>query len=245
MAIMLNDWAGLAARDPRGQRALLEDVFDADLTDYEILAASYEGYDYEGKAWVLARRISTSELVMVHGSHCSCNGLEGQWEPEPTTLAYLLSDHNPWRNKTPEVRAMLDRLQYQQRFFPRTKRGADLPDLPRPPEFPEITIGSAWPPWRNKTPEVPRGKTLGEVLAEKFAGLNESDDRGAEDAEGPYDHCPGCGSYELCWGVPEDDAPCEVPEHFQDPDPFVWTDGPRKSRPPEASSDPAETRDSR
>lgn len=28
----------------------------------------------------------------VHGYHCSCDGFEGQWKPEPTTKEYLKSD---------------------------------------------------------------------------------------------------------------------------------------------------------
>lgn len=87
----------------------------------EVLFASYGGADYEGDAVVVFRKGGT--LYEVHGSHCSCNGLEDQWEPEETTVAalamrkptnkdkyyYFLSEHEPeaqeafWR--------LVDRLQ--------------------------------------------------------------------------------------------------------------------------------------
>lgn len=56
-------------------------------TDEEILMASYGGASYEGDAFVLFQR--DGKLYEVHGSHCSCYGLEGQWEPEETTWAAL------------------------------------------------------------------------------------------------------------------------------------------------------------
>jgi hypothetical protein len=52
-----------------------------------ILFASYECEAYEGSAYVLYEE--NGKLFEVHGSHCSCMGLEGQWEPEETTLDSL------------------------------------------------------------------------------------------------------------------------------------------------------------
>jgi hypothetical protein len=54
-------------------------------TEREILYASYGGY--EGWAFVLFKR--KGKLYEVTGSHCSCYGLEGQWEPEETSWAAL------------------------------------------------------------------------------------------------------------------------------------------------------------
>jgi len=52
-----------------------------------ILFASY-GYDnYSGDAWVLFEQ--DGELFEINGSHCSCYGLEGQWEPERVSLKEL------------------------------------------------------------------------------------------------------------------------------------------------------------
>jgi hypothetical protein len=32
------------------------------------------------------------QLYEVHGGHCSCYGLEGQWSPEETSKEYLLGE---------------------------------------------------------------------------------------------------------------------------------------------------------
>ena len=32
----------------------------------------------------------SNRMYEVHGSHCSCNGFEGQWEPEETTVEAIL-----------------------------------------------------------------------------------------------------------------------------------------------------------
>lgn len=53
----------------------------------EILLASYGTPSYEGYAFVLFKR--DGKLWEVNGSHCSCYGLEGQWEPEETTVEAL------------------------------------------------------------------------------------------------------------------------------------------------------------
>jgi hypothetical protein len=51
-------------------------------TENEILFAAYEGGSYEGDAEVLYER--DGKLFEVQGGHCSCNGLEGQWNPIET-----------------------------------------------------------------------------------------------------------------------------------------------------------------
>lgn len=59
------------------------------LEDAELLFASYS-YSYEnygGDAIVVFRK--DGEFKIVTGGHCSCNGLEGQWSPEPTTVEAL------------------------------------------------------------------------------------------------------------------------------------------------------------
>lgn len=76
-------------------------VHDDMISENEILIASYGGTSYDGDAFVLFERGGT--LYEVHGAHCSCNGLEGQWEPEETTAeaialrfkekGYFFSDH--------------------------------------------------------------------------------------------------------------------------------------------------------
>ena len=53
-----------------------------------VLLASYGTPSYEGYAFVLFER--DGKLYEVNGSHCSCYGLEGQWEPEETNVEALL-----------------------------------------------------------------------------------------------------------------------------------------------------------
>lgn len=55
--------------------------------DCEFIFAAYDQGNYEGEALVLFR--SGDKLFEVNGGHCSCCGLEGQWEPEETTVAAL------------------------------------------------------------------------------------------------------------------------------------------------------------
>lgn len=60
---------------------------DNKMKDYEevnILFASYTYVCYDGSAFVLFEK--DGKLYEVNGSHCSCYGLEGQWEPEETSL---------------------------------------------------------------------------------------------------------------------------------------------------------------
>jgi hypothetical protein len=53
------------------------------LQDVNVLIAAYDIPSYEGYAFVLFERCGL--LYEVHGYHCSCYGLENQWEPEMTT----------------------------------------------------------------------------------------------------------------------------------------------------------------
>jgi hypothetical protein len=68
----------------------------------KILFAFYEYADYSGNAWVLF--LQDGKLYEVNGGHCSCYGLEGQWDPEPTTLkdiAFRIKNGNwgyAWRS---------------------------------------------------------------------------------------------------------------------------------------------------
>ena len=54
-----------------------------DLRDVFILLAWYGGGCYDGSAFVLFEH--RGKLYEVNGGHCSCYGLEGQWDPEETT----------------------------------------------------------------------------------------------------------------------------------------------------------------
>jgi hypothetical protein len=55
--------------------------------DIEVLFASYGTGCYCGEAAVVFRK--AGQLYEVHGSHCSCYGLEGMWKPEEATVESL------------------------------------------------------------------------------------------------------------------------------------------------------------
>ena len=52
--------------------------------DFKVLMAWYDYEDYDGSAFVLFER--NNQLYEVHGSHCSCYGLEECWDPELTSI---------------------------------------------------------------------------------------------------------------------------------------------------------------
>lgn len=58
-----------------------------DLAGIKILLAWYGYVDYDGLAFVLFER--DGRLYEVNGGHCSCYGLEAQWDPEETTVEAL------------------------------------------------------------------------------------------------------------------------------------------------------------
>lgn len=58
-----------------------------DFEDAEVLLAYYSYEDYFGEAFVLYRK--NGNLFEVNGSHCSCYGLEYQWDPENVTVEEL------------------------------------------------------------------------------------------------------------------------------------------------------------
>jgi len=63
--------------------------------DEDILFAEYTSECYDGHAIVVFQQ--DGHLFEVNGSHCSCYGLEGQWEPERTSreaLAMRVGEYN-------------------------------------------------------------------------------------------------------------------------------------------------------
>lgn len=77
-SVFLNDWE------------CVKDVFHDfkhERGNAKILFASYRYEDYSGSAFVLFSE--DGELYQVHGSHCSCFGLEDQWSPEKVNLEAL------------------------------------------------------------------------------------------------------------------------------------------------------------
>ncbi len=71
------------------KKAKMKDALESDRWKGidEVLLASYTYEDYSGDAFVLFRK--GDKLYEVNGGHCSCYGLEGQWEPEDTNVEAL------------------------------------------------------------------------------------------------------------------------------------------------------------
>ena len=63
-------------------------VTDDSLNGAFIILAWYGYGDYDGSAFVLYER--DGQLYEVNGGHCSCYGLEDQWDPEKTDAKALL-----------------------------------------------------------------------------------------------------------------------------------------------------------
>jgi hypothetical protein len=76
-----------------GEFTRASDVFDAfevsadDRKDCIILYASYDIDGYDGSAHVIFYK--DENLYEVNGGHCSCYGLEGQWDPEIIDLEVI------------------------------------------------------------------------------------------------------------------------------------------------------------
>lgn len=66
--------------------------------EYQIIIAVLNSYDYEEDSYFLLLHKSTGKLFENFGSHCSCYGFEGQFEPEETSVVYLMSDNYQHRN---------------------------------------------------------------------------------------------------------------------------------------------------
>jgi hypothetical protein len=91
-SIFLNDWSsknGVISDFEENKYDYEKDEYvrTNDVDDVNILFASYGCANYSGDAWVLFEQ--NGELFEVNGNHCSCYGLEGQWNPEVVMLEEL------------------------------------------------------------------------------------------------------------------------------------------------------------
>lgn len=100
---LLHDWADRTAADvfkdfsgTRWDAYREEDSTPVEeqpqFAGFEIIFGSYSYESWSGDAFVLCRK--DGQLYEVNGGHCSCYGLEGQWEPEETTLEAVLHRMN-------------------------------------------------------------------------------------------------------------------------------------------------------
>lgn len=83
---MQRDWFSIPYNQNTNQR--MEYTFPASFpTIDELLFASYGGNSYLGDAIVIWKR--DGKLYENVGGHCSCYGLQDQWEPEETSVSAL------------------------------------------------------------------------------------------------------------------------------------------------------------
>jgi len=94
--VLLNSWEGRKPFD------IFHEFYDSDYSKTQveiareikklhlgekILFASYNSEGYESYAFVLFSK--NGRLFEINASHCSCYGLEGQWNPETVNLKAL------------------------------------------------------------------------------------------------------------------------------------------------------------
>lgn len=71
------------------KKSLMKDALEKEQwKGIDVLLASYGNENYSGDAFVLFKK--DGKLYEVNASHCSCYGLEGQWDPEETTIESLM-----------------------------------------------------------------------------------------------------------------------------------------------------------
>ena len=85
MGIYLGDWKEKedVFREFSSDYSELDSEMKQEMKNCNILLAWYGNGGYDGSAFVLFER--DGQLYEVNGGHCSCYGLEGQWEPELTS----------------------------------------------------------------------------------------------------------------------------------------------------------------
>lgn len=106
--LFLNDYAGFT------YEAVVEDIVanyqvsQPFVDNYRILVAHLHGDGgYEESSYFLLVEKSTGRLFEVSGSHCSCYGFEGQFEPELTSIEYLISEKS-YFGRDPEVKKQIE-----------------------------------------------------------------------------------------------------------------------------------------
>lgn len=97
----LNDWSESKEVGMCSDFQIEESALDG----LNILLATYTYEDYSGDAFVLFEK--GGKLFEVNGGHCSCYGLDGQWEPEETTSEALLA--RLWYGHDDSFQSILER----------------------------------------------------------------------------------------------------------------------------------------
>lgn len=107
--------------------------------DAKILLAWYGYGDYSGSTFVLF--MQDGKLYEVNGSHCSCNGIEGQWDPEETSIEALehimnngskfSGDYEGGAEAEIELRKVLEILKKEATLEPAKRYGKEISKLIR------------------------------------------------------------------------------------------------------------------
>lgn len=92
--LYLEDLSGLSEDEVKKHVVSSYEVDASEVDKYEVLVAyeSVGSWGCDSISWILLKDKETGKLFETHGSHCSCYGFEGQFEPEETTVEYLQSD---------------------------------------------------------------------------------------------------------------------------------------------------------
>ncbi len=61
------------------------------LAPFDVLVWYYDYQSYDGDSYLLLRHKETGLLYSVEAGHCSCHGLEGQFEPSRTSATVELA----------------------------------------------------------------------------------------------------------------------------------------------------------
>lgn len=93
--LFLEDLANMNEEEIRKHLAYEYEAKQEEIDRFDILIAyeSVGSWGCDSSSFFLLRDRVTGELFENHGSHCSCYGFEGQFEPEETTVEYLKSDN--------------------------------------------------------------------------------------------------------------------------------------------------------
>lgn len=94
--LFLEDLAGYSQKEVKAHLCSSYEIKEDVLRDKQIILA-YESvgkYGCDSSAYTLFRDKTTGKLYENHGSHCSCYGFEGQWEPEEVFPEYLVKQVN-------------------------------------------------------------------------------------------------------------------------------------------------------
>ncbi|MCO1396399.1 hypothetical protein [Burkholderia cenocepacia] len=91
---LLEDLKGMDASALRQHFIESYEAAPEQIDRFEVLLGyeSVGSWGCDSSSYFLLRLREDSSLFEVRGSHCSCHGFEGQFEPEPVSLAYLSSD---------------------------------------------------------------------------------------------------------------------------------------------------------